>query len=57
MSDTFRAQRADAGLGGQATGDPALVHVNDADSAAFVRGADGALEEQTTTGSGAWPGC
>ena len=43
-------------LGGQATGDPALVHVNDADSAAFVRGADGALEEQTTTNSGAWSG-
>ena len=29
-----------ASLGGDATGDPALVHVNDADSAAFVRGAE-----------------
>ncbi len=43
-------------LGGQATADPALVHVNDADSAAFVRGADGGLDEQTTTNSGAWSG-
>jgi alpha-galactosidase len=43
-------------LGGDATGDPALVHFNDADSAAFVRGADGRLEEQTTTASGAWSG-
>jgi alpha-galactosidase len=43
-------------LGGQASADPALVHVNDADSAAFVRGADGGLDEQTTTGSGAWSG-
>ncbi|MBR7832088.1 glycoside hydrolase family 27 protein [Actinospica durhamensis] len=43
-------------LGGQASADPALVHVNDADSAAFVRGADGGPEEQTTTNSGAWSG-
>ena len=43
-------------LGGTATGDPALVHVNDADSAAFVRGGYGELEEQTTNASGAWSG-
>jgi alpha-galactosidase len=43
-------------LGGTATGDPALVRVNDADSAVFVRGADGQLEEQTTTNAGAWSG-
>ena len=43
-------------LGGHATGDPALVHVNDADSAVFVRGADGGLAEQTTTNAGAWSG-
>ena len=43
-------------LGGAATGDPALVHVNDADSAVFVRGADGGLEEQVTTAAGAWSG-
>ena len=43
-------------LGGTATGDPALVRVNDADSAVFVRGASGALEEQTTTSAGAWSG-
>jgi alpha-galactosidase len=44
------------GLGGAATGDPALVRVNDAVSAAFVRGADGGLAEQVTTASGAWSG-
>lgn len=43
-------------IGGQATGDPALVHVNDSDSAAFVRGSDGALYEQTTNNAGAWSG-
>jgi len=43
-------------LGGTATGDPALVQVNDADSAVFVRGADGQLDEQTTSNSGAWSG-
>jgi alpha-galactosidase len=43
-------------LGGVATGDPALARVNDADSAAFVRGADGALWEQTTNNAGAWSG-
>ena len=43
-------------LGGNATGDPALVRFNDADSAAFVRGGDGGLEEQTTANSGAWSG-
>lgn len=43
-------------LGGAATGDPALARVNDADSAAFVRGADGALWEQTTNNAGAWSG-
>jgi alpha-galactosidase len=43
-------------LGGHATGDPALIHFNDADSAVFVRGAGGGLEEQTTTASGAWSG-
>ncbi|HTI19869.1 MAG TPA: hypothetical protein VL652_02690, partial [Kutzneria sp.] len=45
-----------ASLGGHATGDPALVQVNDADSAAFVRGADGSLQEQTTNNAGAWSG-
>ncbi len=43
-------------LGGNAAGDPALVRVSDADSAAFVRGANGGLEEQTTANSGAWTG-
>ncbi|WP_243638851.1 glycoside hydrolase family 27 protein [Streptacidiphilus pinicola] len=43
-------------LGGQASADPALVHVSDVNSAAFVRGANGALQEQTTTSSGAWSG-
>ncbi|HWG26653.1 hypothetical protein [Actinospica sp.] len=43
-------------LGGAATADPALARVNDADSAAFVRGAYGELEEQTTNASGAWSG-
>ena len=48
-------------LGGHATGDPALVQVNDgpgndADSAAFVRGPNGRLEEQTTNNAGAWSG-
>jgi alpha-galactosidase len=43
-------------LGGTATGDPALVRVNDADSTVFVRGANGRLEEQSTTNSGAWSG-
>ena len=43
-------------LGGAATGDPALVRVNDAASAAFVRGSNGQLEEQTTRNSGAWSG-
>jgi len=43
-------------LGGTATSDPALARVNDADSAAFVRGANGELDEQTTNASGAWSG-
>jgi len=43
-------------IGGHATGDPALVRVNDADQAAFVRGANGRLEEQTTNNAGAWSG-
>jgi alpha-galactosidase len=43
-------------LGGTATADPALVRVNDADSAVFVRGAGGQLEEQTTNNAGAWSG-
>lgn len=43
-------------LGGAATADPALVRVDDADSAVFVRGANGRLEEQTTADSGAWSG-
>ena len=43
-------------LGGQATGDPSLVRVSDADSAVFVRGAGGQLEEQTTNNAGAWNG-
>ena len=43
-------------LGGTATGDPALVRGDDADAAAFVRGANGQLEEQTTGNSGAWSG-
>jgi alpha-galactosidase len=45
-----------ASLGGTATGDPSLVRVNDADSAVFVRGADGRLQEQTTNNAGAWSG-
>jgi alpha-galactosidase len=43
-------------LGGTATGDPALVRANDADSAVFVRGANGMLQEQTTNNAGAWSG-
>ncbi len=42
-------------LGGPATADPALVRFSDTDAAAFTRGADGSLTEQTMTASG-WSG-
>ena len=43
-------------LGGQATSDPSLVRFSDADSAVFMRGANGSLYEQSTTNAGAWSG-
>lgn len=48
------------GLGGSASADPALVRVNDTrggvTTAAFVRGANGRLEEQTANNAGTWSG-
>jgi alpha-galactosidase len=40
-------------LGGHATGDPAVVRVNDTDEAVFVRGSGGRLEEQANP-EGPW---